>query len=191
MDRLISIPRQALEELLKAAGSQLTPEQYLASLMVASPYRRYPSRAIASLWSKGLLVVPAIISVVWQVFDLSLEGVIVAVILTAITFFEYRVNQYFREENLKAPDLGYYNQSAFAVFILLYCIYHAYMASPTAMMREYNNMLDPDQMAAFQSMIKMSYVIVGIAGGLSQFGLAWYYRSARISNGSTDALKSV
>ena len=44
MNRFLSIPRQALAELLQAAGSPLTPEQYLASLPEFGAYAKYRGR---------------------------------------------------------------------------------------------------------------------------------------------------
>ena len=45
MEPLISIPREALAELLKASGSPLTPEEYLASLPGVGIYKKFSSRA--------------------------------------------------------------------------------------------------------------------------------------------------
>ena len=54
MNPLISIPREALAELLRAAGSPLTPEQYLASLTEMDIYKKYPGRAWAAAVSIGV-----------------------------------------------------------------------------------------------------------------------------------------
>lgn len=177
----ISIPREALAELLKASGSALTPEEYVASLEQGNIYSRYPSRARASVWSKSILLVVALISGVWVCLPIgfSFEGILLAVGLATVTFFEYRVHRYFRDLNDKAPELGFRNQSAFAVAILIYGLYHALVPS-TVQLQEYNNMLDADTMEMIRSMTRVFYLLVGVVGGIAQFGLAWYYRAARM-----------
>ncbi len=44
---------------------------------------------------------------------------------------------------------------------------------------EYRDLLDPDQVALIEGMVKYSFVVAGALGGLSQFGLACYYRFAQ------------
>jgi hypothetical protein len=193
MDPLIPIPREALAELLKAAGSPLTPEEYVASLSDTRTYGRYPSRARAAAGSKYVLLVVAAIAVVstpllWWFSGFSLENIIITVGLVVVTFFEYRVHRYFRERDERAPGLGFRNQSAFAAAILIYGLYHAVVllqVSPQLQnMVETNNVIDPDTLNLMESSIpslgRLFYLFIGVVGGLSQFGLAWYYRSARI-----------
>ena len=55
MNPFISIPREALAELLRAAGSPLTPEQYLASLPEVSTYKKYPGRTKAAAISRNFI----------------------------------------------------------------------------------------------------------------------------------------
>ena len=47
MNSMISIPREALAQLLQASGSPLTPEQYLATLPELNMFKKYKSRATA------------------------------------------------------------------------------------------------------------------------------------------------
>jgi len=42
--------------------------------------------------------------------------------------------------------------------------------------------MDPSTTSTIQAFERVFYLIVGIVGGVSQFGLAWYYRSAQIRN---------
>lgn len=189
MDPLFSIPREALAELLKAAGSPLTPEQYVASLS-DTRYERYPSRARAAAGSKYVLLVVTVIGALlvpffWRFSGFSLEDVIILAGLSTVTFFEYRVHRYFRERDSRAPGLGFRNQSGFAAGILIYGLYHAAVLTQVTpqmeTMIESNNVIDPDMLNLIQASSRIFYLVVGIVGGLSQFGLAWYYRLARMS----------
>ena len=189
MDPLISIPREALAELLKAAGSPLTPEEYIASLPNIRTCQRYSSRAKAAAVSKYVLLVATVIGVLltplfWRFFGFNLENSIVTAGLVVVTCFEYRVHRYFRERDSRAPGLGFRNQSGFAAAILIYGLYHASSLSqvplPGQMMYETNNAINPDTLNLLQSSGRIFYLVLGVVGGLSQFGLAWYYRTARI-----------
>jgi len=191
MKDFISIPREALDALLKAAGSPLTPEEYLASLPATGDYKKYRSRARAAVWSKYILLIATVVSVLWGIADFvttpifdslpaKIEDVIVAVGLVTVTFFEFRVHRYFRELNPAAPNLGFRNQSYFAVAILIYGLYHAWASFHMQIPVEYNNMLDADTMEQIRLATRLSYLVIGIVGCVSQFGLAWYYRSARV-----------
>jgi hypothetical protein len=177
---IISLPRDALAELLKSAGSPLTPEQYIASLSTVNIVSQYAGRAKASMWSKKILAVAAVLSLVWLPFNFDLEDVILTVGICAVTFFEYRVNRYFREGHPNGPSLGFRNQSLFAVGILIYGLYHALFPSKMQLPEEYRDLVDASTLALMQSTTRVGYLVIGIAGGLSQFALAWYYRGAQV-----------
>jgi hypothetical protein len=181
MNPLISIPREALAELLRAAGSPLTPEEYVASLPETGLYKKYKGRAWAAAISKYCILVVAILSVVLlPVLGFDLENIIIAVGLSTVTYFEFRVHRYFQENNPLAPDLGFRNQAAFAAAILIYCLYHAFFSAPLPAqdmtMIEQNNLIDP---AGLKSVERIFYLIVAVIAGGSQYGLAVYYRSAK------------
>jgi hypothetical protein len=173
----LNISREKLAELLHASGSNLTPEEYTASLSGTGGFEKFPSRARAAAWSKNVLITVLILSVLFTVFDFGVENVIILFGLGAVTFFETRVRQYFLEDNPEAPPLGFRNQACFAMGILIYGIYHALVPDP--MPSEYRELVDPAMTALLQSIMRVGYLVIGIVGGLSQFGLAWYYRSAR------------
>jgi len=99
--------------------------------------------------------------------------------LAVITFFEFRVHRAFRECRPEAPSLGFRNQCGFAVFILIYCLYHAF--APLEIPEHYREYAVPDLGSLPRILVMVTYLTIGIVGGLSQFGLAWYYRSARIA----------
>jgi hypothetical protein len=178
---LISIPREALVELLRASGSPLTPEQYVAFLQEKDIYKKYPGRAWAATVNKYCLLVVAVVAVLClPVLGFNFENIIIVIGLATVTFFEYRVHRYFRENNPNAPTLGFRNQSAFAAAILIYCLYHAFapLQLPIQDMNlmEENNLLDPSMIT---NLARLFYLFIAVVAGGSQFGLAWYYRSAQ------------
>ena len=77
------------------------------------------------------------------------------------------------------------NQSCFAAGILLYGLYHAVYAPQlqTLMPQELLDYVDAANLEFMKATIKYGYLTVGILGGISQFGLAWYYRGAKASDG--------
>jgi len=87
------------------------------------------------------------------------------------------VHRYFLENNPQAPSLGFRNQSAFAAAILIYCLYHAVV--PVSIPSDYSSVMDPSMLVLMQSFERVFYLIIAIVAGGSQFGLAWYYRSAQ------------
>jgi hypothetical protein len=180
MNPQISIPREALAELLKAAGSTLTPEEYVASLPDLATFKKYPSRARMAALSKYSVLVVAVAAVILLPFlGFDFENLVITVGLITVTFFEYRVHRYFREMNPLAPGLGFRNQSAFAAAILIYCFYHAFATFQLPLeaqnMIEDNNLIDS---ASLKGLVRTFYLFIGILVGGSQFALAWYYRSA-------------
>jgi len=181
MKPTISIPREALVQLLQASGSPLTPEQYVASLPEVSEFKKYPSRARAAAMSKAILLLVTIFAVVFVFFFPGIENGIILVGLALVTFFEYRVHRYFREENPKAPGLGFRNQSAFAAGILIYCLYQGFstfqMPLQAQTLVEENNLIDPDMLT---TVARLFYLFIAVTAGGSQFGLAWYYRNAQV-----------
>ena len=180
MNPFVTIPREALAELLRASGSPLTPEQYLAHFQPDPSYTKYRSRAWAAAISKYCILVVAILGVVLFPFlgDYLENGIIVVGLIT-VTYFEYRVHRYFRENDPRAPGLGFKNQACFAGGIIIYCLYHAFSPfhlSPEAMnMVEENNLLDQNTL---NGLVRSFYLLIAVVAGGSQFGLAWYYRGA-------------
>ena len=83
--------------------------------------------------------------------------------------------------NPAAPSLGFRNQAAFAAAILLYGLYHAVVPTPVAIPADYREMMDPSLTGMIRPLEQLFYLVIGIVGGISQFGLAWYYRLAHIA----------
>ena len=178
MNPIVSIPREELAELLRASGSPLTPEEYLAALADADIYKRYKSRAWAAAISKYCLLLVAILGVVaLPIVGFDIEDLIIVAGLVTVTFFEFRVHSYFKENNSSAPRLGYRNQTAFAAAILIYCLYHAFapLQIPTEDMNmiEQNNLIDPAQL---KNLTRIFYLGIALVAGGSQYALAVYYR---------------
>jgi hypothetical protein len=181
MNSFFSIPREALAELLRAAGSPLTPEQYVASLPQAGISEKYRSRAVAAAISKYCLLVVAVVGVATlPMLGLTVENIIIVIGLITVTYFEYRVHLYFREGDPRGPDLGFRNQSLFAAAIVLYCFYHALapfnLSHDEMTMVEESNVIDPKTL---HRLFQMFYFGIAVLAGGSQFSLAWYYRSAK------------
>jgi hypothetical protein len=184
MNPFVTIPREALAELLRNTGSTLTPEQYLATLQQnqeTSPFRKYRSRAIAAAISKYSLLVVAIAAVLLlPVLGFDFENIIITVGLVAVTFFEYRVHKYFRENDPRAPGLGFRNQAIFAAAVLVYCFYSAYapfqMPAGGMGLVEDSNVIDP---AMLKVVVRSFYLFIAVLVGGSQFWLACYYRGAQ------------
>jgi hypothetical protein len=172
----VTIPREKLAELLQASGSALTPEEYTASLPGTGSHRKYPSRARAAAWSKNVLIFVLILSVLFTFTDFGIENILIIIGLGTVTFFETRVHRYFWDDDPAAPELGFRNQGGFAAGILVYGLYHAFV--PSQIPPEYKDLIDPSMIGTLQAMERISYLVIGIVGGVSQFALAWYYRSA-------------
>jgi hypothetical protein len=124
--------------------------------------------------------VVAVLAGVCLPFGFDIEDVIIVIGLATVTFFEYRVHRYFRDGNPAAPSLGFRNQSCFAAGILIYGLYHAFIATHLQVPSEYIETMDPSTTAMVQAFERVFYLIIGIVGGISQFALAWYYRSAQV-----------
>jgi hypothetical protein len=142
---------------------------------------KYRGRISAAWWSKTILAGAAVISVLILPFSLDLETVVVVAGVLTVTFLEFRVHRYFLTGDPRGPDLGFRNQSGFAAGILLYGLYHAFHVTPLESLipPEMIGYIDQPTLDFMKSMIKNAYLAVGILGGASQFGLAWYYRGAK------------
>jgi hypothetical protein len=137
---------------------------------------KYRGRARAAAWSKSILAVAAVLSVLLLPFGVDFESVVIVIGVVVVTFFEYRVHRYFVEGDGRGPVLGFRNQSGFAAVILVYGLYHFVAAVPVP--PELRGMIDDQSLQLIQTTIRDGYLAIGLLGGLSQFALAWYYRQA-------------
>jgi len=141
---------------------------------------KYRGRISAAWWSKTVLAIAAVLSVIFLPFDFDWESALVVAGVLAVTFFEFRVHYYFLTGDPRAPDLGFRNQSCFAAGIMLYGFYLAFHLPQGQLLQQLYSMLDEPTAAIFQNTIKNGCLTAGTLGGLSQFGLAWYYRNAKV-----------
>ncbi len=142
---------------------------------------KYGARIRAASWSKTLLAVAAVLSVLILPLGFDWESVLIVAGILTVTFFEFRVHRYFLNGDPRAPSLGFCNQSCFAAAILAYGLYHAVYPPPTLIPPEFSGWIDETTIELMQSVIRNGYLAIGILGGISQFALAWYYRSAKSS----------
>jgi len=142
---------------------------------------KFRSRSNAAWWSKTILAFAAVISVLLLCFGFDWQDALVVAGVLAVTFFEFRVHHYFLTGDPRGPGLGFRNQSFFAAGILLYGLYHAVYVPPiqTLVPKELIDYLDAPTLEFMRATIRNGYLCVGIVGGVSQFGLAWYYLSAQ------------
>ncbi|MEI9998409.1 MAG: hypothetical protein WDO13_04230 [Verrucomicrobiota bacterium] len=72
---------------------------------------RYRGRIRAAYWSKTLLAIAAVLSVLILPFSFDVENAVVVAGVLVVTFFEFRVHHYFLTGDPRAPGLGFRNQS--------------------------------------------------------------------------------
>src|SRR6202453_4229088 len=109
MDPMIPVPREALADLLRAAGSNLTPEEYASSLPSLTTYKKFPGRAKVCVVNKWVMAGIAGLSLLILPFSIDNETIIVGAGLCPATFFEFRTHWYFVQNDLRAPPLGFRN----------------------------------------------------------------------------------
>jgi hypothetical protein len=142
---------------------------------------KYPARIKTAWWSKTILASAAVVSVLILLCDFDWWGLLIVLGILTVTFFEFRVYRYFLTGDPRAPDLGFRNQGCFAAAIMIYGLYHAMHPEPiqSVLPQWYLDLINDQAEDYIQSTIRYGYLIVGGLGGLSQFWLAWYYRSAK------------
>jgi hypothetical protein len=178
---LVSVPRDALAQLLQAAGSTQTPEEFVAALPEIAAHQKYAARASAAAWSKYVLYVVAAFALLCTVFSFDVENLIILIWLSIVAFFESRVHRGFQQGNPGAPDLGFRNQAGFAAGILVYGLYHAATVGSSTLLDQLNGSFDSPMLAAIELGMRGFYLLIGLVGGVSQFWLGWYYRGAKTS----------
>ncbi len=79
-----------------------------------------------------------------------------------------------------APSLGFRNQTCFAAALVIYCLYHALIPTTIQLPSEYREVMDPNTTSLIQTFERIIYLIIAVVAGGSQYGLAWYYRTAQV-----------
>jgi len=181
MNKLIPIPREQLEQLLKDAGSTQTVEQFISQSALQAAIQThglYKKRAKAAQWSRLWLFASALFSVGSFIFSPNPEDALAGILLTGMTVMEFKVHSWFLHADPRGPLWGYRNQCLFAILFLLYGTYHCVVPAPSRELAEFAELGDGDLVAMVQKLEPVFYATVGLVGALGQFLLALYYRRA-------------
>jgi hypothetical protein len=179
MSKLVHIPEESLEALLREAGHTESVREYLNSAEVGVAVQagqRLLKRARAAYWSRFWLFFSAFVTWASFLFGPDLEGFISGVLLTLMTVVEFRVHAFFLAADPRGAVYGWWNQCLFSVLFLIYGGYHGTFVSVSP---DVQGMIDPGMMPMLVSLERVSYYTIAIVGALGQFWLACYYRSAR------------
>ena len=181
MNKLIPIPREQLEQLLKDAASTQTVEQFISQSALQAAIQTdglYKKRAKAAQWSRLWLFASALFSVGSFIFSPNPEDALAGILLTGMTVMEFKVHSWFLHADPRGPLWGYRNQCLFAILFLLYGTYHCVVPAPSRELAELAELGDGDLVAVVQKLELVFYATVGLVGALGQYLLALYYRRA-------------
>jgi hypothetical protein len=175
---LVQVPREQLKQLLQDAGSHQTVEQFLGQSEIQAAVQIhdiYQKRARAARWSRIWLLASTLISAVSFILSPNLEDFIAMILLGGMTALEFRVHQWFLQTDPRGPLWGFRNQCLFALLFIAYGLYHFLMPASHLEMEG----LGLDNLSGtIQSMEKMTYLTIGVAGATGQYLLALFYRRA-------------
>jgi hypothetical protein len=179
MAKLVHIPESTLEGLLREAGRTESVDAYLRSAAIQGDVQegqRLLRRARAAYWSRFWLFASAFVT--WALFlpGPSVEGFISGVLLTGMTIVEFKVYSLFLAADARGAIYGWWNQCLFSVLFLIYGVYHGTYVTPSP---EIEAWVDPSMMPMLATIERITYYSIAFAGGLGQFVLACYYRTAR------------
>jgi len=138
----------------------------------------YERRARTAYWSKLFFLIGTVISWCILPFSFDLESLAENIVLTVITFTEFNVHNLFTTRDLRAPQYGFWNQIALAIFFVAYGSYHAYITSGNEIPGFFTNVLDPNQIGLTQHLTQMTYISIAIGASLAEFVYGIYYLSA-------------
>jgi hypothetical protein len=142
-------------------------------------------RARAAYWSRFWLVLSAIVS--WLSFLLgpTFEGFLAAALLTGMSIAEFQVYRLFRADDLRAAAIGWWNQCLFAALFVIYGGYHGLFVTISPGLRqavdtalELRGMDETMMVPSLHDDVRLCYFAIALVGGIGQFGLACFYRSA-------------
>jgi hypothetical protein len=141
-----------------------------------TPYER---RARTAYWSKLFFLVGTVISWCILPFSFDLESLAENIVLTVITFTEFKVHNLFTSRDLRAPQYGFWNQIALAIFFVAYGSFHAYTTTGNEATGFFTNILNPDQIGLIQHLTQMTYISIAIGASLAESVYGIYYLTAR------------
>lgn len=143
-------------------------------------------RADAAYWSRFWLVLSAAVSWISFVLSPDVEGLVAGVLLTGMAMVEFQVYRLFLAGDLRAAEIGWWNQCIFAALFVVYGGYHGTFATvPPWMQQSVDVVLQMqglDESALQVSLlddVRWFYYAVAIVGGVCQFWLALFYRTAK------------
>jgi len=183
INKLIPVPREQLEQLLKDAGSQQSIEQFLNRSEIQAAIQTdliYKKRANAARWSRLWLLASALFSFVSFLSSRGMEDGIATLLLGGMTVLEFKVHDWFLQTDPRGPRWGYRNQTLFALLFLLWGGY--YFLFPPSLKEMAGLGLSEEGLGGLtgtiQKLEQIFYVIIGVVGALGQYILALYYRRA-------------
>jgi hypothetical protein len=112
-------------------------------------------------------------------FSFDLESLAENVVLTIITFTEFKVHNLFTSRDPRAPQYGFWNQIVLALFFVAYGSYHAYTTTGNEVPGFFTTVLDPDQIGLIQHLTQMTYISIAIGASLAESVYGIYYLTAR------------
>lgn len=146
----------------------------------------YERRAHTAYWSKLFFLIGTVISWCFLPFSFDLESLAENIVLTIITITEFKVHNLFTSRDLRAPQYGFLNQIALALFFVAYGSYHAYTTTGNEATGFFTNVLNPDQIGLIQHQIsliqhltQMTYISIAIGASLAESVYGIYYLTAR------------
>ena len=176
-ERLIQVPEDVLKDLLRRAGIQDDPQQFLNSHKhKVTAGEIYQKRAKVAYWSIMWLGFSTMFSLFGFVLYRDFEDFISLVILGAMTYTEFRVRKWFIEGDIRGSIYGYWNQTGFAVFFLIYGAYHTLTPPELLSNPQLAELAGQELMNMVGMMTKISYALIGIVCGACQYSLALYYK---------------
>jgi len=137
----------------------------------------YERRARTAYWSKLFFLIGTVISWCMLLFSFDLESLAENVVLTIITITEFKVHNLFTGRDLRAPQYGFWNQIALAIFFVAYGSYHAYTTTGNDV-PGFSNVLGPDQIGLIQHLTQMTYISIAIGASLAESVYGIYYLKA-------------
>lgn len=176
-EKLVQIPEDVLDDLLRQAGINDAPKQFLGRHKhKITAGEIYQKRAKVAYWSIMWLGFSAMFSLLCFAKFRDFEDFISVVSLGAMTYTEFRVRKWFIEGDSRGSIYGYWNQTGFAVFFLIYGAYHALTPPELLSSPIFSEVFGAEQLALIATTVKMCYAIIGIVCAACQYSLALYYK---------------
>jgi hypothetical protein len=170
--RLVEVPEDLLQDLLKASGQ--TVDGFLRAHRVEiQTGQEFQKRANAAKWSRLWLAASTLFCLISLISGGNLEDAISVLLLGAMTCVEFKVRGWFLKGDPRGAIYGYWNQTLFAALFVIYGVYHVFAASAPASVTD---MIGAGYTHAVIQASRLFYGIVGMVGAIAQYLLALYYK---------------